>query len=186
MDRDPNDLLREFFAVMSNEYRLRMAGLMMVHPQTSTELAVALDLTTKEALEHLAALRQLGLVTVAVRASDETCYCFDTQALAAMNRQVLSREALPTPVDHLPDDTRKALLPFFEGQRLTALPSGKKFRLLIGWLATQFEPGVRYNERQVNEKILRYHEDYATLRRALIDAQLMVRDHGVYWRTEAV
>ncbi len=184
MERDPNQLLREFFAVMSNEYRLRMIGRMMAQPQTSTELAVALDLTTKEALEHLAALRNLGLVSMDAATNGETCYAFNPQALYAMNRKVLSREALPTPVDHLPDEARKALLPFFEGQRLTSLPSGKKLQLLIDWLVTQFEPGVRYNERQVNEIITRYHEDYATLRRALVDARLMARDHGEYWRTE--
>jgi hypothetical protein len=183
MERDPNQLLREFFTVMGNEYRLRMAGQLMTKPQTSTELAAAFGLKPQAVLEHIAAMRHLGLVSAETREGSDTCYRFNTQALYDLNRTLLSRQAQPTPVDHLPDETRKALLPFFQGQRLVSLPSGKKFHLLIGWLATQFEQGVRYNERQVNEIISRYHEDYATLRRALIDARLMERDHGEYWRT---
>ena len=130
-------------------------------------------------------MRELGLLNTAQR-DQQTHYRFNTQALYEMNRTLLSREILPSPIDNLPDEAaRKALRPFFEGQRLTTLPMGAKFEMLIRWLVTQFDTGVRYNERQINEIITRYHEDYATLRRAMVDAGLMERDHGVYWRVEA-
>jgi hypothetical protein len=45
----------------------------------------------------------------------------------------------------------------------------------------QFDPGRRYAEREVNEIISRTHDDYATLRRELVDARLLARERDVYW-----
>jgi hypothetical protein len=42
---------------------------------------------------------------------------------------------------------------------------------------------VTYPERQVNAILQEVDPDYATLRRYLVDAGLMQRDQGVYWRT---
>ncbi len=49
------------------------------------------------------------------------------------------------------------------------------------WLA-RFEPDRRYTEREVNDVIRAFHDDYATLRRELIDGRWMARDHDIYWR----
>lgn len=179
-----DETLLDFFRVMGNTDRLRIAGLLAGREHTAAELADALALKTRDVIEHLAALRWLGLVAAQVRGS-ESVYAFDSKALEALNRRLLSREALPTPLDHIADEEmRAALRPFFQGQRIMSLPtSHRKFDLLIKWLATNFENGVRYTEQDVNAIIRRYHDDYATLRRALIDAGLMQRERGVYWRT---
>ncbi len=60
--------------------------------------------------------------------------------------------------------------------------------LVLEWLAGLFAPGRRYAEAEVNE-VLAGHAighalDHATLRRYLVDAGLLARDHGEYWRTE--
>ena len=47
----------------------------------------------------------------------------------------------------------------------------------------QFEPGQYYDEREVNRILKRYNDDYATLRRYLVDEGFMSRDAGKYWRT---
>lgn len=59
-----------------------------------------------------------------------------------------------------------------------------KLLVVLGWLAGRFEPGRAYAEREVNELLLRHHDDYAWLRRALVDHGLMTRARGVYRRTE--
>ena len=48
----------------------------------------------------------------------------------------------------------------------------------VRYLATKFEPGRIYTEKEVNEIIDRWHTfgDYFLLRRALIEMRLMVRD----------
>jgi DNA-binding transcriptional ArsR family regulator len=42
----------------------------------------------------------------------------------------------------------------------------------------RFEPGTRYSEAQVNERLARFHEDTATLRRELVGYRLLQRQRG--------
>jgi hypothetical protein len=79
----------------------------------------------------------------------------------------------------------KVIDTFIKDGRLVAIPAraGKR-RVILEYLVCAFEPGVRYTEKEVNA-VLRafYEEDYVSLRRYLIDAWLMQRDKGLYWRT---
>jgi hypothetical protein len=49
-------------------------------------------------------------------------------------------------------------------------------------LALDFEPGVHYPEPEVNAMLSAYHEDYAALRRHLVDEGFLDRAAGEYWR----
>jgi len=42
---------------------------------------------------------------------------------------------------------------------------------------------VRYPEAQVNDVLRGYHDDFAALRRYLVDEGLLSREGGLYWRT---
>lgn len=55
---------------------------------------------------------------------------------------------------------------------------------ILGALAAKFEPGVTYPEPAVNDLLRRHHDDYAALRRYLVDAGLLRREQGMYWRAE--
>jgi hypothetical protein len=67
--------------------------------------------------------------------------------------------------------------------RLRAIPARHKKRLVILlWLVEDFQPGRRYDESEINRIIGRRHPDFATLRRHLVDEELMQRSSGVYWR----
>jgi len=73
---------------------------------------------------------------------------------------------------------------FFSGSRLATIPTNRdKRRLVLDRLAQEFEPGLRYDERDVNSMIQVFHEDYATLRRYMVDEGFMTRAEGVYWRS---
>jgi hypothetical protein len=71
--------------------------------------------------------------------------------------------------------------------RLLAIPAQRKKRLaVLRWLAEDFQLGRRYPEAEVNRVISRRHPDFATLRRYLVDEELMQRRSGIYWRTGSV
>ncbi len=93
--------------------------------------------------------------------------------------------ARPPRVEHAdePDERRRVLEAFVRDGRVDAIPAARSKRVvLLDLLAQDFEPGVRYGEREVNEIIARRHPDAAALRRYLVDEQLLDRDNGVYWR----
>ncbi len=51
-------------------------------------------------------------------------------------------------------------------------------------MAQAFEPGRRYSELAVNEILKSVYDDHATLRRYLVDEELLSRTPGgTYWRS---
>ncbi len=68
--------------------------------------------------------------------------------------------------------------------RIVTMPAKRSRRLvLLNHVAQLFEVGVRYEEGEVNLRLRNLHEDYAALRRYLVDEDFLDRDHGMYWRT---
>ncbi|MET8155315.1 DUF2087 domain-containing protein [Sphaerisporangium sp. NPDC005289] len=71
--------------------------------------------------------------------------------------------------------------------RLRAIPTRREKRLaVLNYIARAFEPGVRYAEKDVNVVLRAFHDDYAALRRYLIDEGLLGRENNVYWRTGGI
>jgi hypothetical protein len=81
------------------------------------------------------------------------------------------------------DDEESVLRAFFRDGRLTEIPAkvGKR-RIVLERVSIEFEAGVRYDEKEVNAIVGRFFNDYASLRRHLVDEGFLVREHGVYWR----
>ena len=81
--------------------------------------------------------------------------------------------------------TEEPRLRVFVGDgRIQALPAKQSRRLmLLEKIAQAFEPGVRYPERDVSLFLGALHADYAALRRYLVDADLLSRADGEYWRS---
>ncbi len=70
-----------------------------------------------------------------------------------------------------------------DGERLKSIPrQWKKREVILRYLADQFEYERRYTEKEVNEILSRTHEDYAALRRYLVDSQRLAREREIYWR----
>jgi|HubBroStandDraft_2_1064218.scaffolds.fasta_scaffold1118787_2 hypothetical protein len=68
--------------------------------------------------------------------------------------------------------------------RLQSMPAKRSRRLmLLSEVAQVFEPGIRYPEPVVNDRLRVIHPDYAALRRYLVDEDFMDRADGQYWRT---
>lgn len=76
-----------------------------------------------------------------------------------------------------------------DNQRLKAWPSKRNKRrfqqMALEYLASKFEPGRYYNEREVNALLNQHHtfEDPALLRRELYERNLIdrVKDGSAYW-----
>jgi hypothetical protein len=74
---------------------------------------------------------------------------------------------------------------FFRGERLEAIPSKAPDRIaVLRYIATRFERDRVYEEGEVNRMLARAYDDFATLRRYLVDAGVVRRDHGRYVRAE--
>ena len=73
---------------------------------------------------------------------------------------------------------------FFRGDRLETMPRRAKDReAVLAYVATRFAPARDYAELEVNSMLMSAADDVAMLRRYLIDAGLLTRDHGTYRRS---
>jgi hypothetical protein len=72
---------------------------------------------------------------------------------------------------------------FFRDGRLEKLPAQHKKRLIVlEQFALRFETGRRYSEQEVTGLIMPIFDDYCTIRRLLVDENLIRRDGACYWR----
>ena len=142
---------------------------------TPSEVAAGSGLPAREVVSALRRLEQGGLVMVDGR------LVADTGAFKDAVRE-FSPDPAEEPLD--PDRQRAAVLrAFVRDGRLVQLPSARsKRRVVLEHIAACFEPGVRYPERAVDAVLRAWYDDYVTLRRYLIDEDLLARDHGLYWR----
>lgn len=79
----------------------------------------------------------------------------------------------------------KVIAAFFEYGKLKAIPSQrKKERICLEEIAKSFEIGRPYGEKEVNEIIEGYFNDYCTIRRDMISEHIMRREGSTYVRIE--
>jgi hypothetical protein len=80
---------------------------------------------------------------------------------------------------------REAVLRAFlaDDGSLRSIPTKIRKRLVVlDRLAQEFEPGERYAETDVNNRLRAFHPDVAALRRYLVEEGFLDREGGVYWR----
>lgn len=175
--------LLAFFKAMANESRLKIVGLLAQRERSVQELAELLVLKEPTVSHHLAVLKELGLVSVRAEGVIRW-HALEPRVLSKMNRALLDQKRVEAlaPEEESWDD--KVLSGFIdEDGKLKAIPSSRrKRRVVLKWLAEQFDEGKRYPEKKVNEVIQHHHWDSATLRRELVGHRMMARDKGVYWR----
>jgi len=174
-----------FFKTLADASRLRLLGVLATGERSVDELAALLELRAPTVSHHLARLRSLRLVTLRV-AGNVHFYRLDEDALRSLSRDVLSVERVASFADDIQAEAweRKVLRDFFDGERLKEIPASRKKReVILRMLATDFKPGKRYTEKQVNHLLLRHHADPATLRRELVGAGLVRREQSMYWRS---
>jgi predicted transcriptional regulator len=181
---DRTEYLLEFFKALADEKRLQIVGLLAQQAYSVEELAVILDLSSATVSHHLRRLVNAGLVQAA---ADQHYHVYSLQrdALHDMSEKILSQDGLQETTENLDLDAydRKVRRDWMTDGRLRSIPrQWKKREVILRYLLDQFEWDRRYTEREVNDIISHTHEDYATLRRELVDTKRLARDHEIYWR----
>lgn len=190
METNPDqltDLLVHLFRALGDPTRLRLLGLIAERERTGSELATAVSVGAPTISHHMDKLVRAGLVRVQ-RHGQSRHYSLDQHTLHAL-AQIVRGTASPTAA--LPPSTAgsnaeeqeraKVLRDFFDGDRLRQIPAQRKKRVIVlQHLLTRFELHRDYTEREVSESLKQVHEDFATLRRELVDYGYMTRAGGVY------
>jgi hypothetical protein len=177
MRGSPDEILR----ALADPERLAVAGVLARGDRTADDLADELDLSSRRVQTHLGKLTAAGVASVA---DDRRTYLLDVATLRAAAELVGPPRDAGLALGAANDDEQIVLRTFFRNGRLTEIPMKRsKRRIVLERIALEFEPGRRYNEKEVNAIVGVFLNDHAALRRSLVDEGFLDRDHGVYWRT---
>jgi hypothetical protein len=176
MTEEPDDVLR----ALADPERLSIAGLLARAPRAASELRDQLGLPVTRLRRHLTRLTSAGVVRLE---ADRRTYRLDPGTLRRVAEAVGPPREAGLALGAATDDEESVLRTFFRNGRLAEIPAREsKRRIVLERIAIEFEPGVRYDEKEVNAIVGRFFNDYAALRRLLVDEGFLARDHGVYWR----
>ncbi len=168
----------ELIRIVADPLRLALLGRAAEGRVELDELAKCFAQPKKKIAEALGKLRAAGLIDEDLRLADSVL-----RSIAARLPSAAEAHAVITQ-GPWSDDEKRILSRFFSGTRLTEIPTSRgKRSLVLERLAQEFEPGLRYQEQDVNFTLQLFHEDYAALRRYMVEEEIMTRSEGVYWRT---
>ena len=171
--------VREFVRLVVDPLRLVVLGRSAEGALDISELAASVERSTRDVQDAVGRLRAAGLLTESLELDRSTL-----RSLAAALPQIAPPDAEVLATGEWSSAEVEILSRFISGSRVTEIPSSlSKRRVVLERLAQEFEPGVRYEEAEVNFTLQLWHPDYAALRRYLVDEGMMTRAEGVYWRT---
>jgi hypothetical protein len=171
--------VRDFLRLVLDPLRLAVLGRAVEGPVDVEQIASTHNRNVRDVQEAVGRLRAAGLLDDDLE--------LDRAALRGIAASLpqsphVDPEILESGI--WSEDEAEVLARFMSGSRLVEIPSSRAKRLVVlERLAQEFEPGVRYEEPEVNFTLQLWNADYAALRRYLVDEGLMTRADGVYWRT---
>ncbi|GAB4467375.1 MAG: hypothetical protein OHK0029_39290 [Armatimonadaceae bacterium] len=180
------DSLTDLLKALAHPSRLQLIGLLTEQKREAADLARTLDIEREAVLRHLRPLQRLGIIR-SEQQGRYRVFSLDDVALQEALQQ-LPREAVRLAANEtggLAEDTfeGRTLAAHFDGDRLLNIPTRrKKLLVVLGRLSREFEMTRQYDEKAVSAVLRRFHDDFATLRRALVDYRFLLRKNGVYWR----
>ena len=177
MEPEKIEALMAFLQAAGQRERLHILGILAEERATVPALARRLGVKETAVIKHLNRLKHANLITETAPYT----YQLNQNGLEQINRTVFHRD------DSARQETlrQRVLRHYTDGPRLKQLPENEaELREIAGWLVDLFETGVSYPEKEVNERLLPAHPDYAEMRRLLIDLGLMTRSRGIYQKVE--
>lgn len=176
-----NDAIK-LFKCLADRSRLQILKSLMQEDMYVERLAQRLGLTPATISFHLRKLKDAGAVT-SHKEQYYTVYAIQPQVFQAKMIDIISERSDEQllQIQREEEYRRKIEDSFFEYGRLKSIPAQrKKKRVILEKIAENFAPGVVYDEKEVNEVIRRFHEDYCTLRRDMISEGIAARDGTEY------
>lgn len=188
-----------FHKALADPTRIRILSLLARGPLHGQALAGKLGISPPTVTHHMSKLREAGLVKE--RREKNTVYFYLQEHVLRQKAQAVlhvvlkgARETFEEKAEEKmrrnDTQTRKkrelekqeVIRNFFAPDgRLKQIPAQRKKRLIVlQHIVKGLKTGTSYTEKEINEHIKKFHDDFATLRRELIVNHIMYRENGIY------
>lgn len=174
----------KLFKALADGSRLKILSALLDAPKYVEIIAERLELAPSTVSFHLKKLEDAGLVE---KEKDQYYIVYSAK-----------KDLLNLPLSHWIGEahsstdaedereaayTQKVIETFFKYGKLKSIPVQRKKRLIVlKKLVEAFEFNKSYTEREVNICIADFHDDFATLRRELVNEKLLKRENSIYER----
>ena len=172
----------ELLKLLADETRLEILNILLKEDSYVEKIACELSLTPATICYHLKKMESAGVVN---------CSRSQFYIIYSLNREIFDKPLFELIkkdeeiVDTEEKYKKEVISHFFKYGRLTQIPTQRKKReIVLAEILEQFDFDREYPEKEVNEIILRYHEDFCTIRREMIAFGMMTRDHEIYKRVK--
>ncbi|PFH91108.1 metalloregulator ArsR/SmtB family transcription factor [Bacillus sp. AFS088145] len=174
----------DFHKALGDLTRVRIIALLQQGHLSGQEIANKLSLKPPTITHHMSKLREVGLIKE--RRDKNTIYFSLNTKILEMNAKAIF--TVGTGGDSnmemsVTESERSSIINNFftkEG-KLKNYPAQRKKKLVVlAHMIKGLEFGRVYQEKEINEYLKEFHEDYATLRRELIMCQYMYRENNQY------
>ena len=172
----------ELLKLLADETRLEILNILLKEDSYVEKIACELSLTPATICYHLKKMETAGVVN---------CSRSQFYMIYSLNREIFDKPLFELIkkdeeiVDTEEKYKKEVISNFFKYGRLTQIPTQRKKReIVLAEILKHFDVDREYGEKEVNEVILLYHEDYCTIRREMIAFGMMTRDHERYKRVK--
>jgi len=180
-----SDLVKEkleLLKLLADETRLEILNILLKEDSYVEKIACELSLTPATICYHLKKMESAGVVN---------CSRSQFYIIYSLNREIFNKPLFELIkkdeqiVDTEEKYKKEVISNFFKYGLLTHIPTQRKKReIVLAEILEQFDFDREYPEKEVNKIILRYHEDFCTIRREMIAFGMMTRDHEIYKRVK--
>lgn len=172
-----------FHKVMGDKTRIQIVSMLKRGPLHGQAIAGKLGLKPPTISHHVAKLREIDVVRQ-VRDKNTIYYHLNQKTLHALALAVtkIGEEDVNQEFAMPEDDKSTIIRNFFnENHKLKTFPAQRKKKLVVlEYLVRGLKEGKSYEEKEINEYIQQYYDDYATIRREWIICHFMNRHDGIY------
>lgn len=183
------DKVVSYHKALADATRIKMLILLADGELNGQVLAEKLFVTPATITHHAAKLRAASLINE--RRDKNTIYFslndyFIKNNATATEQLIYRKTNAKGGADTMQDDQKRmkdsVIKNFFTAEgKLKNLPAQLKKKLIVlEHLVTNLEKGRKYSEKEINEFIKNFHEDFATIRREFIMHQFMFRENEIY------
>ncbi|MDC7767108.1 metalloregulator ArsR/SmtB family transcription factor [Priestia aryabhattai] len=178
------DKLVNYHKAVGDPTRIRIISLLKKGPLHGQAIAYKLGLQPPTITHHISKLRDVGLVYQR-RQGNIIYFYLDSERLEYNSKAILNirEESMENQDSKINNQDKLSIVKNFINSdgTLKQIPSQrKKKNVILAYLIRDLHQGKTYKERDLNEYIKNYHEDYATIRRELIMQHFMYRQNGEY------
>jgi hypothetical protein len=174
----------DFHKALGDLNRVRIIALLQQGQLSGQEIAGKLGLKPPTITHHISKLREVGLIKE--RRDKNTIYFSINLKILEMSAKSIITVGTGGNSNmemSVTEEERTAIINnfFTKDGKLKIYPAQRKKKLVVlAHMIKGLEFGRVYQEKEINEYLKQYHEDYATLRRELIMCQYMYRENSLY------